>query len=87
MSCLTEPMSWYGHLRCSEKWPHLFQCRNYSEICSYFSVEEMNCFEQQLKDYLHMGNITEEYLSDVPRIVCWYEGLLETKDFIEEAML
>lgn len=47
----------------------------------------MKHFEKQLSEYLRMGNITDEYLSAVPRVVCWYEGLLETKDFIEEAML
>jgi hypothetical protein len=50
-------------------------------------VVEMKRFEEQLSEYLRMGNITEEYLSVVPMVVCWYEGLLETKDFIEEAML
>ena len=84
---MTEPMNWYKPLRCPEKWPNLYQCRDYSEISSHFSVEEMKHFEKQLSEYLRMGNITDEYLSAVPRVVCWYEGLLETKDFIEEAML
>lgn len=84
---MTEPMNWYGHLKCPEKWPNLQQCKDYSEICSHFSVEEMNRFEEQLTEYFCMGDITEEFLLVVPRVVCWYEGLLETKDFIEEAIL
>jgi hypothetical protein len=80
-------MNWYGQLKCPKKWPNLYQCRDYSEICRYFNAEEMNYFEEQLSEYLGMENITEEYLSVVPMVVCWYEGLLETKDFIEEVML
>jgi len=50
-------------------------------------VQEMNRFEEQLTEYFCMGDITEEFLLVVPRVVCWYEGLLETKAFIEEAIL
>ncbi|WP_312433290.1 hypothetical protein [Lacrimispora sp.] len=31
-----------------------------------------------------MEEITEEYLQRVPPVVCWYEGMIATKEFIEE---
>lgn len=49
-----------------------------------FTIKEMDLYERQLKEYIEMDEITDTYLSDVPRIVCWYEGLINTEMLLME---
>lgn len=64
--------------------PRLEGCPAYSVFQSVFSESLLDCFEKQLGEYLKMQDVTNEYLQDVPRIVCWYEGMIPTEDIIKE---
>lgn len=64
--------------------PRLEGCPIYPVFQSVFSESLLDCFEKQLDDYLKMQDVTDEYLRDVPRIVCWFEGMIPTEDMIEE---
>lgn len=64
--------------------PVLEGCRDYPLIRQSFGSSLLDSFEAQLNQYLDMENISEDYLRDVPRIVCWYEGIIDTKDIIGE---
>jgi len=60
------------------------RCKDYPIIRNFFCENTLNLFEEQLRQYLKMEEITEEYLQRVPPVVCWYEGMIATEEFIEE---
>jgi hypothetical protein len=60
------------------------RCKDYPIIRKFFCEDTLNLFEEQLKQYLKMKEITEEYLQRIPPVVCWYEGMIATEEFIEE---
>ena len=59
-------------------------CRDYSIIRKFLCENTLNLFEKQLELYLKMEEITEDYLQNVPLVVCWYEGLIDTEMFLQE---
>ncbi len=59
-------------------------CRDYSVLQEVFTKGELDLYERQLAEYLDMKVITDAYLCQVPRIVCWYEGIIPTEDFVKE---
>ncbi|GLB30043.1 hypothetical protein LAD12857_19660 [Lacrimispora amygdalina] len=59
-------------------------CRDYLDLKKAFSKKILEQYEKQLAEYLEMEEITDAYLYQVPRVVCWYEGIIPTKDFIKE---
>lgn len=64
--------------------PRLEGCPDYPRFGKAFSESLLDCFEEQLDQYIRMSEVSEEYLRDVPRIVCWYEGIIPTEDLIKE---
>jgi len=68
----------------NQDWPNLKMCRDYPILQKSFTIKEMDLYERQLTEYIEMDEITDTYLSDVPRIVCWYEGLINTEMLLME---
>ncbi len=68
----------------NQDWPNLKGCRDYSILQKAFTKKELDLYERQIKEYLDMEEITDTYLYHVPRIVCWYEGIIPTAEFIRE---
>lgn len=64
--------------------PRLEGCPDYPRFQKVFSESLLDCFENQLNEYIEMEEVTEDYLRDVPRIVCWFEGMIPTEDLIKE---
>lgn len=64
--------------------PRLEGCPEYPRFQEVFSESLLDCFEEQLDQYIRMPEVSETYLRDVPRIVCWYEGMIPTEDILEE---
>lgn len=67
--------------------PYLEECKDYSIMKNVFSAPELQRYEAELAEYLNITDNEEEYLSHVPRIVCWYEGLVTTEEFIQETYI
>ncbi|MCD8000711.1 MAG: hypothetical protein LUH21_26195 [Clostridiales bacterium] len=65
-------------------YPRLEGCKDFQMFQGVFSDFLMDCFEEQLNQYIELEEVTEDYLRDVPRIVCWFEGMIPTEDLIEE---
>lgn len=59
-------------------------CRDYPVLQEVFTKKELDLYEIQLTEYLDMEEVADTYLYHVPRIVCWYEGIISTEDFIRE---
>ena len=64
--------------------PRLEGCPEYPRFQKVFSESLLDCFEEQLDQSIRMQEVSEAYLRDVPRIVCWYEGMIPTEDLLEE---
>lgn len=64
--------------------PYLEECKDYSIMKDVFSESELQRYEAELAEYLDIVDNEEGYLNHVPRIVCWYEGLVTTEEFIQE---
>ena len=62
--------------------PRLEGCPEYPRFQKVFSESLLDCFEEQLDQYIRMQEVSEAYLRDVPRIVCWYEGMIPTEDLL-----
>lgn len=72
-------MNRISHIR-----PRLEGCKDYPLFQAAFSESILDCFEDQLNEYLKLEEISEDYLRNVPRIVSWFEGLIPTADLVEE---
>ena len=66
------------------RYPYLEECKDYSIMKNVFSESELQRYETELAEYLDIADNEEGYLNHVPRIVCWYEGLVTTEEFIQE---
>lgn len=64
--------------------PRLEGCPDYPKFQKVFSESLLDCFEEQLNEYIELDEVSEDYLRDVPRIVCWFEGMIPTEDLIKE---
>lgn len=64
--------------------PYLEECKDYSIMKNVFSESELQRYEAELAEYLNIADNEEGYLNHVPRIVCWYEGLVTMEEFIQE---
>lgn len=62
----------------------LKDCRDYLDLKKVFSKKILEQYEKQLAEYLEMEEITDAYLYQVPGIVCWYEGIIPTEDFVKD---
>lgn len=65
--------------------PCLEGCRDYPVLQKSVAEPLLQRYEAELAEYLRMADCSVEYLSHVPKIVCWYEGLVTTEEFIQEA--
>lgn len=65
-------------------YPYLEECKDYHIMKDAFSESELQRYEAELAEYLDKTDNEEKYLIHVPRIVCWYEGLVTTEEFIQE---
>lgn len=54
----------------------LEQCKDFDKLKAVFDDDMLGYFERQLRGYL---NGSEER----PTIVCWWEGMMSTDEFIE----
>lgn len=66
------------------KHPRMEGCRDYPLFEKVFDESLLDLFEQQLNEYLEMEEVTEDYLRNVPQIVCWFEGMLTTEYLVRE---
>lgn len=73
----------------SKRWENLCACRDFRLLLEKADSDALDLFEKQVTEYLAMTELLESYLKEVPRIVCWYEGLIytemllmETEDFL-----
>lgn len=64
--------------------PRLEGCPDYPRFQAVFSELLLDCFEKELDEYCRMGDVSESYIENAPRIVCWFEGMIPTEDLIEE---
>ena len=58
------------------KYGVLEQCKEFMKIKQVFSHKTLRYFQNQLEEYLN--NRSDAH----PAIVCWYEGAMNTDDFI-----
>ena len=68
----------------NQNWPNLRRCRDYPILQKVITKKELDLYENQLTEYLDMAEATDICLCHVPRIICWYEGIIPTVDFIGE---
>lgn len=68
----------------NSKHPRLEVCRDYPLLEKVFDESLLDLFEKQLNQYMGIEEVTEDYLQNVPQIVCWYEGMLTTEHLISE---
>lgn len=67
--------------------PYLEECKDYSIMKNVFSESELQRYEAELAEYLDIADNEEGYLNHASRIVCWYEGLVTTEEFIQETYI
>lgn len=63
---------------------NLERCRDYPALREVFTRGELDSYEKQLTEYLDTEGSIDTDSCNVPRIVCWYEGLISTVEFINE---
>lgn len=68
----------------AERWRFLSDCRDFPSLVQNASPALLDLFEIQVKEYLNMGELSERYLNEVPRSICWYEGLIDTEMLLME---
>ncbi|WP_313256627.1 hypothetical protein [Lacrimispora sp.] len=68
----------------AERWRLLSDCRDFPSLVQNASPSLLDLFEMQVKEYLNMGELSERYLNEVPRSICWYEGLIDTEMLLME---
>lgn len=64
--------------------PILESCSDYFRLQAALSEPMLDYYEQKLDEYCKMTEESELYLQNLPRIVCWFEGLISTDDLINE---
>lgn len=67
-----------------ERWEALSNCRDFPFLVQNANPDILDLFEVQIKEYLNMGELSECYLNEVSRSVCWYEGLIDTAMLLME---
>lgn len=68
----------------SSRRPWLEGCQDYPRFQAAFNKNMLDYFEKELDEYCRRGNVTVDYVEHAPRIVCWYEGMISTDEFIDE---
>ena len=71
-------------IRVRKRWENLCACRNFGPLLEKADPDALDLFEKQVAEYLAMTELPESYLKEVPRIVCWYEGLIHTEMLLME---
>lgn len=68
----------------SYQWINLWQCKDFEILHRKLSSMTLDYLEAQIEEYLGKDEITEEYLTKIPLVVCWYEGMIDTEIFLME---
>jgi len=68
------------------RWKTLCACRDFRLLLDEVCPDVLDLFEKQITEYLAMTELTESYLREVPRSVCWYEGLISTEMLLMELL-
>uniref|UniRef100_UPI0006D2203F hypothetical protein n=1 Tax=Clostridium sp. NkU-1 TaxID=1095009 RepID=UPI0006D2203F len=68
------------------RWDNLRACKDFELLLAGACPDVLDLFERQITEYLAMTELTESYLREVPRSVCWYEGLVGTKMLLMELL-
>jgi hypothetical protein len=61
-------------------------CRDFRLLLEGACPGVLDLFESQITEYLAMTELTESYLREIPRSVCWYEGLIGTEMLLLELL-
>ncbi|WP_097006455.1 hypothetical protein [Lacrimispora amygdalina] len=72
--------------RVNGRWKTLCACRDFRLLLEWACPDVLDLFERQITEYLAMTELTESYLREVPRSVCWYEGLVSTEVLLMELL-
>jgi len=68
----------------NKRWKVLSVCREFVPLLQGTDPDALDLFEKQITEYLNMTELSESYLKEVPRSVCWYEGLISTEMLLME---
>lgn len=68
----------------NKRWKVLSACREFVPLLQVTDPDALDLFEKQITEYLNMTELSESYLKEVPRSVCWYEGLISTEMLLME---
>lgn len=68
----------------NKRWKALSACREFVPLLQGTDPDALDLFEKQITEYLNMTELSESYLKEVPRSVCWYEGLISTEMLLIE---
>lgn len=71
-------------VRIVERWEIISGCKDFGFLFRKASFDVLDLFESQIKKYLYMSELPESYFNEVPRSVCWYEGLISTEMLLME---
>lgn len=71
----------------NKRWKVLSACREFVPLLQGTDPDALDLFEKQITEYLNMTELSESYLKEVPRSVCWYEGLISTEMLLMEFLL
>ncbi len=70
----------------NKRWENLRMCRDFEPLLAGACPDVLDLYERQITEYLAMTELTESYLREVPRSVCWYEGLVSTEMLLMELL-
>ncbi|MSS10329.1 hypothetical protein FYJ38_16985 [Clostridium sp. WB02_MRS01] len=68
----------------NQRWKVLSACREFVTLLEGTDPDALDLFEKQITEYLNMMELSDSYLREVPRSVCWYEGLMSTEMLLME---
>lgn len=73
-----------------EKYKYLSQCKDFKLMLEHYSEEQLEDFEQAIKEYEESGKSEEDFETQsfygYADIINWYEGTMTTEqlfDFVE----
>lgn len=59
------------------RYGELEQCKDFDKLIAVFDDDMLGYFKRQLERYLNGSK-------DRPAVVCWWEGMMDIDDFIEQ---
>ncbi len=73
-----------------ENYTYLSQCKDFKLLFDHYSTEQLEDFEQAIKEYEESGNTEENFEYQAQHgysdVINWYEGTMTTEqlfDFVE----